>query len=158
MQLAETSVNYKYIIRVCLMSYSGGGGCCVCSFWAQTPPLLRAAHSSSVAVFMSHLIFHMQKGVLLNDNLKLNCINFLLIVYLILNELNGNSLPCCMLNQSQQLIKVQTQCGRSHRLVTCLSLTPVQVLNTFCTQGTGPGLLLCRGGYSVVSIPSRLLA
>lgn len=41
----------------------------------------------------AHLIFHLQKGVLLNDNLKLNCINFPLIAYLILNELTGTSLP-----------------------------------------------------------------
>lgn len=73
-------------------------------FLAQTPPLLRAAHFSGIAAFMSHLIFHLQKGVLLNDNLKLNCINFPLIAYLILNELTGNSLPCCMLNSYQQLI------------------------------------------------------
>lgn len=41
----------------------------------------------------ARLIFHLQNGILLNDNLKLNCINFPLIAYLILNELTGTSLP-----------------------------------------------------------------
>lgn len=65
----------------------------MCAQFLGKTPLLGVARSSSITVFMSHLIFHLQEGVLLNDNLKLNCINFLLIAYLILNELTGNSLP-----------------------------------------------------------------
>lgn len=41
----------------------------------------------------AHLIFHLQKLVLLDDSLKHNCINFPLIAYLIPNELTGTSPP-----------------------------------------------------------------
>jgi len=56
-------------------------------------PAERRTFKQRLSVY-AHLKFRLQKVVLLNDSLKLNCINFPLIAYLILNELTGTSLPC----------------------------------------------------------------
>lgn len=83
----------------------------------------------------AHLIFHLQKGVLLNDNLKLNCINFPLIAYLILNELTGTSLSYLHV----ELIST-ANIQACHLHLTCLCRC--QIL-TLCTQINGMVLFLC---------------
>lgn len=99
----------------------------------------------------AHLIFHLQKGVLLNDNLKLNCINFPLIAYLILNELTGTSLPYLHI----ELISTANTLAN-----TKASYLFIQVLNTHPVHSKkwDEAFALLRLVLSWVSMQSVLLA
>lgn len=108
----------------------------------------------------AHLIFHLQKGVLLNDNLKLNCINFPLIAYLILNELTGTSLPYLHI---ELISTANTLANTKADGVTGLSPASylfIQVLNTHPVHSKkwDEAFALLRLVLSWVSMQSVLLA